>query len=113
MQARGAPVSSLLGEFVEAQIDVTEWGGPDLSRATGLLLDGVNLGKIKHRNQPVLDVPAGNAVMKAIADGYVIDRRASPGDASPLSAVAGAYWLLKNPPEAPEARIRTLRRSRG
>jgi hypothetical protein len=96
-----------------AGIELTDWGGPDLSRATGLLLDGVNLGKIRHRNQPLLDMTAGTAVMKTIADGYVIDRKASPGDAAPLSAVAGAYWLLKNPPATPEPRIRTLRRSRG
>jgi hypothetical protein len=62
----------------------------------------------------VLDVPAGAAVMKALGNAYVIDRIKSPGDAAPLSAVTGAHWLLKNPPEAPEPRIRTLkRRSRG
>lgn len=102
-QTRGAPVSSLLGEFDEAGIDVTEWGGPDLGRATGLLLDGVNLGKLRHRTQPVLDVAAGTAVMKRLGDGFVIDRSGSPGDAAPLSAIAGAYWLLKNPPETFES----------
>lgn len=98
-QTRGAPVSSLVAEFMKAEIDVVEWGGPNLSRAAGMLLDGVNLGKVCHRAQPVLDVAAGTAVMKSLAGAYVIDRAGSPGDASPLSAVAGAYWLLMTPPE--------------
>lgn len=102
-QTRGAPVSSLMSEFEAAEIDVVEWGGPDLGRATGMLLDGVNLSKIHHRAQPLLDVAAGTAVMKRLGDGYVIDRIGSPGDASPLSAIAGAYWLLKNPPETFES----------
>ncbi|MDQ1215735.1 hypothetical protein QE411_000590 [Microbacterium arborescens] len=113
-QTNGAPVSSLVADFKAAGLDVTEWGGPDLGRATGMILDGVNLGRVFHRAQPVLDVPAGAAVMKALGNAYVIDRIKSPGDAAPLSAVTGAHWLLKNPPEAPEPRIRTLkRRSRG
>lgn len=98
-QTKGAPVSSLITEFKDAGIDVVDWGGSDLGRAAGLLLDGVNLGKIKHRNQPVLDVAAGSAVMKSLGGGYVVDAKNSPGDASPLWGVAGAHWLLKNPPE--------------
>ncbi len=106
-QTRGAPVSSLVTEFDDADLDVVEWGGPDLGRATGLLLDGVNLDKIRHRTQPVLDVAAGTAVMKKLGDGYVVDRHGSPGDASPLMAVKGAYWLLKNPPETFESAYET------
>jgi hypothetical protein len=98
-QTKGAPVSSLITEFADAGLEVTDWGGADLGRAAGLLLDGVNLGKIKHRNQPLLDVAAATAVMKSLGGGYVVDAKNSPGDASPLWAVAGAYWLLKNPPE--------------
>lgn len=108
-QTRGAPVSSLTGAFSAAGIDVTEWGGPDLGRATGLILDAVNGDKVRHRDQPVLDVAAMTAVLKKLADGQVIDRANSPGDGSPISAVAGAYWLMMNPPEEkPEPRIRTV-----
>jgi len=113
-QTRGTAVSSLVREFEDADIEVTEWGGPDLGRAAGLILDGVNLGRVFHRAQPVLDVPAGNALMKPLAGGYVVDEKNSPGDASPLWAVAGAYWLLKNPPAVAEPGIRTItRRPRG
>ncbi|WP_224778773.1 hypothetical protein [Leucobacter sp. Psy1] len=113
-QTKGAPVSSLVGAFDKARLNVTEWGGPDLGRATGQLLDGVNLGKVFHREQPLLDVAAGSAVTKQLGDGHVIDRKNSPGDASPISAVAGAYWLLNNPPANSVPRVRTLRRrSRG
>lgn len=100
-QTKGAPVSSLITEFTDAGIDVTDWGGADLGRATGLLLDGVNLGKIKHRNQPLLDIAANTAVMKSLGGGYVVDAKNSPGDASPLWGVAGAHWLLKNPGDGP------------
>ncbi|MFD6699694.1 MULTISPECIES: terminase large subunit domain-containing protein [unclassified Microbacterium] len=113
-QTAGAPVSSLLGEFEDAELEVTPWGGPDLGRATGLLLDGVNLCKLHHRHQPLLEAAALTAVLKKLGDAYVIDRHAGDYDSSPLSAIAGALWLLKNPPKAPEPKIRTLkRRTRG
>lgn len=102
-QTKGAPVSSLVTEFAEAGIDVTDWGGADLGRAAGLLLDGVNLGKVKHRNQPLLDAAAGSAVMKSLGGGYVVDVKNSPGDASPLWAVAGAHWLLKSAQPSPRS----------
>ncbi|WP_162819191.1 hypothetical protein [Leifsonia aquatica] len=111
-QTKGAPVSSLAQEFADAGLTVTEWGGPDLGRATGLILDGVNLGKVFHRAQPVLDVAAGQAVMKKLGDAYVLDRAGSPGDASPLSAITGAYWLLRTPPEQIVPRVRTIQRRR-
>jgi hypothetical protein len=100
-QTKGAPVSSLISEFTDAGIDVIDWGGADLNRAAGLLLDGVNLRKIRHRNQPLLDVAAQTAVMKSLGGGYVVDAKGSPGDASPLWGVAGAHWLLKNPGDGP------------
>lgn len=79
-----------------------------------MLLDGVNLQKIGHRHQPLFEVAAQNAVLKKLADAYVIDRNAPAHDASPLSAVAGALSLLKNPPTTPEPQIRMLkRRKRG
>ncbi|MDR6142397.1 phage terminase large subunit-like protein [Microbacterium foliorum] len=113
-QTNGAPVSSLVGEFEAAELEVTPWGGPDLGRATGMLLDHVNLQKLRHRHQPLLEVAAQNAVVKKLADALVIDRSGSAHDASPLSAIAGALWLLKNPPKTPEPQIRTLkRRTRG
>jgi hypothetical protein len=109
MQTRGAPVSSLLGAFERAGFDIRDWGGSDLGRATGQLMDAVNGDKIAHRDQPILDIAAQSAVVKSLGDTYAIDRKNSRDDASPISAVAGAHWLLHNPtPEAPAPTIRFL-----
>lgn len=108
-QTRGAPVSSLLGEFEKAGLTVTGWDGPELVRWTGQFLDAVNGGKVRHRDQPVLDVAAMTAVLKKLGDGRVIDRTNSPEDAGPVSAVTGAYGLMMNPPTPQKVtRIRTI-----
>ncbi|ROP78318.1 phage terminase large subunit-like protein [Frigoribacterium sp. PhB107] len=107
LQTRGAPVSSLVPDFENAGIELVEWGGPDLSRASGVIFDAVRRAVdedapevvITHGNQPVLDLAATTAVMKPLSDGWTIDRQKSPQDAAPLLAVMGALWLLNTNPE--------------
>lgn len=118
LQTNGAPVSSLITEFEEAGIELTTWAGPDLARACGLFFDGIRVAVaddvelndqgqpklvLTHGDQPALDVAATTARIKALGDGWVIDRRNSTEDAAPLMAAIGAHWLLMTNP-APPAR---------
>ncbi|WP_230670739.1 terminase large subunit [Rathayibacter sp. Leaf248] len=100
LQSRGAPASSLIPELEAAGFELTEWQGPDLGIGTGMLLNAVHNCKAWHRDQPVLDVAAGPAVVKKLGDVYVPDRVNSPGDASPLMGVIGAHWLMRAHPTA-------------
>ena len=98
-QSRGAPISSLTELFTDAGLPVTPWGGRDLPGWHGLFFDLVvpadGVPKFTHGNQPVLDRAANTAVVKALGDGWVVDRRGSVGDVSPLIAAIAAVGGLQ------------------
>ncbi len=109
-QARGAPVSDLMADLKDAGLPVVEWGGPDLTGATGQIFDAVRDNTFRHFPQPVLDVAAATAIPKLTDGGSMLwDRRKSPVDVAPLMAFTGALWLLDRPvKKKPEPRIRQL-----
>lgn len=92
VQARGAPASGLIEALKEAGIEVLELGGADLTKAYGYLFDMICEHKMMHRPSPVLDAAAEAAKAKIIGDSWVIDRKNSTVDASPLVACVQAAW---------------------
>ena len=97
-QSRGAPVSTLMKRLKEDRtlpFEVVDLAGPDLTTAHDEAFDAVKDGTVWHTPQPVLDLAAETAVVKHLAGGtWLIDRRESPADASPLIAWIAALWLL-------------------
>lgn len=103
LQAKGAPVSSLLDEFVFAELPVIEWGGADLAGAAGTFYDLVDTEELRHLTQPILDVAAATASTRPLADGaWVWDRKKSATDIAALVAATGAVWLIKPKAEEPK-----------
>ena len=121
-QGRGAPVSTILPDLEAIDgVEVVRWQGDDLGAWYGRIFDLVSAnlppqgasaediiahaaGGLHHLPQPVLDVAAGTAVWKKLADTRVIDRNLSPEDASPLVAVTAAVGgLLRPETEGPSA----------
>lgn len=99
-QHRGAPVSSMLPDLVEAGLNVVEWSGSDLTGGTGAFYDLVRGNGLKHLPQPVLDIAAATAIPKVTEGGaFMWDRKKSPNDVAPLIAATGAVWLLNRPVE--------------
>lgn len=96
-QSRGAPVSGLLPDLAAAGLPVIDWAGPDLGAGSGAFYDLVCTAGLRHLPQPVLDVPAAIAVTRPSGDGWLWDRRHSPGDIAPLIAATAAVWLLRKP----------------
>ncbi len=92
IQARGAPASGLIEPLREAGVEVQELGGSDLTQAYGYVFDLICGHKIAHRPAPVLDAAAEGAKAKVIGDAWVIDRKNSVVDASPLVACIQAAW---------------------
>ena len=119
IQSKGAPETSLMTELRKVgtepgddrePLQIVEWGGTDLGAGTGLFYDRVRAAigegdadrRVWHRNQPLLNVAAANAVTKPLAESWVWDLRKSPVDAAPLKAVTGASWCLTSSmPEPP------------
>jgi hypothetical protein len=96
VQASGAPESSLIPQFREAGIEVTEWKGSDLTAATGAFYDAVRDRSVRHGPWPALDLAAATAVPRMLEAGaFLWDRRRSPNDAAPLHAVTGAFWFAR------------------
>jgi hypothetical protein len=100
LQAKGAPVSSLLPDLKAAELPIAEWGGSDLGPSTGAFYDLVRIVQedptqgVRHRPQPLLDIAAGTARMRPMGDSWVWDRKHSPTDIAPLVACTAAVWAL-------------------
>lgn len=109
-QTRGAPISAMVDDFDRAGIAVEAWEGARLgawhAQFYNLVRDAVAEDrdpgeplKITHQVDAQLDVAATTAAVKAIGDGWVVDRKASPNDAAPLLAAIAAVGLLLSHPE--------------
>ncbi len=116
MQRRGAPISSMWKAFEDAGLAPYAWGESELAGWHGLFFDLVKSGvldeaakdetpeqrrarvRLTHGEQPPLDIAATTALIKALGDGWVVDRKASPFDPAPLiAAIAAVGLLLSNP----------------
>jgi len=100
-QTRGAPVSGLLPELLEAGVPIVDWQGSDLGGSSGIFYDLVRANGIRHLAQPVLDVAAATAVTRPSGDGWLWDRRHSSTDIAPLVAATGVVCLLAGTTEKP------------
>ncbi|MEE6280157.1 hypothetical protein [Georgenia sp. MJ170] len=120
VQARGAPVSSLIKRLQAIDgLEVIEWGGSELGGWCGAFYDAVRAHdwtpstrdeetwddrpmRVWHRSQPVLNLAATTAVSKPLGDSWAWNRKASPYGCAPLVAVTGAAGYLLQPPEDEE-----------
>lgn len=114
-QGAGAPVSSILEDLDKLDgVRVIRWQGDNLGAWCGRFFDLVAAALpptqeelrdsappvcLNHLPQPVLDIAAGTAVWRKVADTRVIDRKASPEDAAPLMAAIAAVGYLTSPHE--------------
>lgn len=103
VQARGAPVGTLIPSLQEAGVTVREWAGPDLTQGTLAFYDMVVQRKLRHRGQPALDAAATGAQDRRAGDAFMWDRSKSVGDVAPIVAATAAVWLASQPkPEPPK-----------
>lgn len=107
LQRRGAPITSMWDDLLAAGLNPHAWEGSQLAGWHGQFFDLLRSSvsdvdpvvRLTHGGQPVLDVPANSADIKALGEGWVIDRRNSPTDPSALVAAIAAVGLLLTNPE--------------
>ncbi|MFI2216536.1 terminase [Rhodococcus sp. NPDC019627] len=110
VQARGAPASSLIPELREVaeydsegnavrQLEVIEWGGPDLAIASGQFFDVVEQGRLRHRGQPRLSTAAVLVKSKKSGDSWIFERANAAGDVAPVVSGVAALWRAMQPKE--------------
>lgn len=104
-QDKGAPVSSLLYELLEARdadgakLPIKEWTATDVAPATGIMFDRLNTKTIRHLTHEGLDTAALSAAAKILSrSAFEIDVVKSPTDPQPLQAAIGALWCLEAVP---------------
>lgn len=108
-QTRGAPCSALMADLkaaLDGEVEVVDWGGPDLPGWTGRFYDLVcgdeNGTKLAHNPWSSLDLAAATAVPKITEGGaFMWDAKRSPHDPAPLQAATGAVGLLTRTNEKP------------
>ena len=99
LQAKGAPVSSLLEDFQATDLPLIEATGSDMAAASGVFYDTVRDIKLRHLPQPLLDLAASTAVMRRLSDGaWVWDRKNSMTDIAPLVCATSALYELMRAP---------------
>ncbi|MFJ8163822.1 terminase large subunit domain-containing protein [Streptomyces sp. NPDC096136] len=102
----GSPAGSLVDDLVAAGVDVPadkdnpEYGHlvvlrtNDIVEACGQLADALNQGSVAHIDQAPLTAAVNGAMTRPVGDAWVLDRRRSLVDVSPLVAVTLARWAL-------------------
>jgi hypothetical protein len=89
-------------------VEVVPVIGPDVTLSAGNFYDLVvntedpSSPVAVHRGQPVLDESIRGTLARTTGDAWLLDRRESLSDASPLVACVEAAWLLDQP--RPETR---------
>ena len=100
IQARGCPASELTEPLGRLQIKARLVQGTMLGAATGQFKDRVVAGELRHIGQPALDVAAGGALVRSVAEAQAWARTLSkPVDICPLVAASWALYGLVNPVE--------------
>lgn len=87
------PAGSLIPELGERKLEPLLVSRGDLGRATGMVLDGITEGTVRHSSQPVLSIAVGAAQTRKVGDVKVWDLRGST-DVAPLQAVTLALFAL-------------------
>lgn len=93
-QRRGAPVSSLTGDLDGTGIPVQPLPSDQLAPAAVAFKQAVLTGQVRHLGQEPLDMAVATAVGRTVNDTWLLDRKGSTGDISPLIAATEALWVL-------------------
>jgi len=93
---------SLIPELEKAGIEPVLITGREEMQACGAFFDAINESKIRHGNQPALNLAVDQAIKRPVGDMWVWHRRTTT-DITPLTAATLAYHVLtaKNEPEQP------------
>lgn len=86
------PAGSLIPELERAGVQVCPVSAPEYAQACGMLYDGVAEGTIRHLADPRLTSAIAGATQRNLGDRWVLSRRNSSVDISPLVACTLALW---------------------
>ena len=95
IQARGTSASEFVKALRAKDVAVYEVGGSDLGASAGEIKDRVKARTVRHRDQPVLNVPVSGGVARRLTEQWLWDRIGSPVDIAPIVAVTNALYAME------------------
>ncbi|MCC6434426.1 MAG: hypothetical protein IT196_05295 [Acidimicrobiales bacterium] len=95
--------ASLLPELDRRRVPHRLLATADVARSMGLLLDRINAGQLRHRDQLALNVALASADKRRIGDKWAWARGDS--DITPLVSATLALWSLETTPEPKRYRM--------
>jgi hypothetical protein len=88
------PIGGLIHRFEDEGVHLEPISGPDMQKACGSLYEAVLEKRIRHINQPEINIAVSIAAKSRTTDAWRWTRGRSLGDISPLVSATVAYWKL-------------------
>lgn len=95
IQARGAPAAEFIPLLTDLGLSVFEVGGTYLGASAGQLRDKVRDSRLRHLDQPLLNMAVAGGVTRKLGDVRVWDRVGSVVDIAPLVAAGNAVFAVE------------------
>jgi hypothetical protein len=87
-----SPAASLLDDFAKAKVKVTTTSGAELANACGQFYDGVMDARLRHTDQPQVNVALSVVSKRPLGDRWVWNRKTANADITPIVAESLALW---------------------
>jgi hypothetical protein len=93
--------ATLLKPLRAAGVRVTEPSTSDVAVATGLFLDELNAGRLRHDGHPALTAAVRHATARPLSGAQAWERRGHDVDVAPVTSATLAVWGWLNRPPKP------------
>jgi phage terminase large subunit-like protein len=87
-----SPAASMIEDLRAAGVKVTTTSAGDMAAACGQLFDGVMEGRVRHTDQPQVNVALSVARKRPLGDAWAWNRKSAESDITPLVACTLALW---------------------
>jgi phage terminase large subunit-like protein len=91
-----SPAASLIDEFEKAKIHVTTTTAKDMAAACGQFYDAVMEERVRHTDQPQVNVSLSSASKRPLGDAWAWNRKGDASDITPIVACTLALWGAQN-----------------
>lgn len=91
-------LGSIIPRLEAAGIDVVLLNAADVAQACGQFFDAVVDVKLRHLDDPLLNLAVAGAGQRPLGDAWAWNKKSTTSNVSPLVAVTNAAWLLNRRP---------------
>lgn len=104
LDARGS-LGGIVSRLESAGVKVFLMGAPDVAKACGEFFDAVVEQRLRHLDDPILNLAIGGAAKRPLGDAWAWDRKNALVSISPLIAATNAIYGASQVPESSEPEV--------